>query len=76
MEEDTKSVSFIISYVVVSMLIGGITLDYCLASLVGRDIPWYLDAILGFFLVKLTVPVALISLALRAAGVDAPFFDA
>jgi hypothetical protein len=56
-----------------NLTLGGVCFDYALWSIVGKDIPWYADAIAGLFLGQFAVPIAVICWVVKLCGVDVPF---
>lgn len=59
---------------VVSFFFGGFCFDYSLYSYFGKDIPWYVDCLVGWFTSPINVPLAVIALVLRSCGVEPPIF--
>jgi hypothetical protein len=57
----------------INALIGGWSFDYCLYSILGKDIPWFGDMICGLFLGEVTVPLAIVCWVMRLCGVEVPF---
>lgn len=68
-----KLIGCVTGVIVVNATLGGIAFNYALASLMGKNIPWIADAIIGLFLGEITIPVALICWVIRLCGVPAPF---
>lgn len=58
---------------VFNLLFGGLLFDYCLYSILGKDIHWAGDMICGFILAEACLPVAAVCFVLRLFGVEAPF---
>lgn len=56
-----------------NLTIGGLLFQYCLWSILGRDIPWYGDAVAGLFLGEFALPAAVICWVMRLCGVPVPF---
>ena len=57
----------------INLSIGGLCFDYALYSILGKDIPFYGDAIAGLFLGEIAIPLALVCWIVRLCGVPAPF---
>jgi len=75
-----KSIGFIVLMVVivaaavaVTGSICGYCFDYSLWCIVGKDIPWYADAIAGIVTNGLVVTVAIACWIVRLCGVAVPF---
>jgi hypothetical protein len=58
---------------ILNVTIGGLCFAYSLFSILGKEIPWYADAICGLFLGQFAIPCALVCWILRLCGVEAPF---
>lgn len=56
------------------MLVGGLAFQICLWSVFAKDIPWYADAVAGFFVAPVAIPAAIACWVVRLCGVAAPFF--
>ncbi len=57
-----------------NLLLGGWSFDYCLWSIFGKDVPFYMDMLCGLFVGQFTIPLAVVCLLLRCCGVEVPFF--
>lgn len=55
-----------------NLTIGGMAFDYSLMFLVGKDVPWYADAIAGLFLGELAIPLAIACWISSLCGVHPP----
>lgn len=58
---------------VFNLLFGGFLFDYCLYSILGKNIHWVGDVLCGLFLAEACFPVAIVCFILRLFGVEAPF---
>lgn len=56
-----------------NLIIGGLTFQYCLWAIFGKDVPWYLDALAGLFLAEFTCPLAIFCAIVKLCGIAAPF---
>lgn len=56
-----------------NLTLGGCLFDYALYSVVGKDVPWFADAVAGLFLGQFALPAAVICWIVRLCGVDVPF---
>lgn len=56
-----------------NLTIGSLLFQYCLWSILGKDIPWYGDAVAGLFFAQMAIPVSVICWVLRLCGVPIPF---
>lgn len=63
----------VIMVLAINATLGGACFDYALGAVVGKDIPWYGDAVAGFFLGQFAVPAALICWIVTLCGVAVPF---
>lgn len=60
--------------VILNLAFGGLTFQYVLWSIIGRDVPWYWDIIMGLFLGEITIPAWIICLFLNhVVGVHLPY---
>ena len=64
---------FILAILVFNLTLGGWCFDYCLYSIVGKDIPFYADFIAGAFLGQFALPITIICWIIRLCGVPVPF---
>lgn len=60
---------------VLNATLGGLAFQYCLWSAFARDIPWYADAAIGFFLGEFLVPAMIVCWVVRLCGVAVPFIS-
>lgn len=60
---------------IINTTIGGWCFGYVLEALLGKDVPWYADALAGLFLGQFMIPAAVISWILKLCGFEVPFFD-
>lgn len=61
-------------YFVATAVLGRISVNYLLESLIGKTVPFLPAAIVGFFLGGVTIPGALVCWILRLCGIHTPFF--
>lgn len=45
---------------ILNLLIGGFCTDYVLFSVLGKNIPWWADCLIGLFLGEFTIPAAIV----------------
>jgi hypothetical protein len=65
--------SCLLMILIFNLAFGGITFDYVMFSLLGKDVPWYADMFAGTILGEFTVPIAVICWIIRLCGVPVPF---
>lgn len=53
--------------------IGAWLFDYALYSILGKDVPWYVDAIVGLITAQIMLLVAAVCWVLRLTGMETPF---
>jgi hypothetical protein len=72
---ESKSGGCLIFLLILSfnLVVGGLSFQYCLSAVFGKDVPWYADMIAGLFLAEFTVPGAIFCYVVRLCGVPAPF---
>ena len=58
---------------ILNLLLGGWSFDYCLWAIFGKDIPFWGDMICGFFAGEVTIPLAIVCFILRCCGIESPF---
>jgi hypothetical protein len=58
-----------------NLALGGVCFDYVLATTIGKDVPWYADAVAGLFLGQFAVPAAIICWIIKLCGIDVPLFQ-
>lgn len=56
-----------------NLLLGGVTLNYTLMSIIGKSIPFGYAVVAGLFIGQFTVPAAVVCWVLRLAGMEVPF---
>jgi hypothetical protein len=56
-----------------NLAVGGLTFQYSLSSIFGKDVAWWVDVIAGAILAEITVPVAILCWIARLCGVEVPF---
>ena len=61
-------------FFVFNLLFGGFLFDYCLYSILGKNIHWLGDMLCGLVLGEVCLPLAIVCFILRLFGVEAPFF--
>lgn len=59
--------------VIINLLLGGVTFNYCLESFFNFTINFWGAMACGIFIGEFTVPLAIVCWILRACGVPAPF---
>ena len=64
----------LISMMLLNVVLGGVSFDYCLAFLFAKDIPWYADMVAGLFLGEFTIPGMVVCWILGLCGVATPLF--
>lgn len=57
---------------IMNVLLGGVTFNYCLNAILGKDVPWYVDGICGLFVGGVTVPLTIILWILNQCGLVFP----
>lgn len=63
-----------LSVIVFNLAFGGLTFQYVLWSIIGRDVPWYWDVIMGMLLAEITVPLWIVCLFLNhVVGIPVPY---
>lgn len=62
----------IILILLFNVILGGFCFDYSLYAILGKDIPWYGDAICGFVSGEIVVPLAIVLWVLSWFGVSFP----
>jgi hypothetical protein len=65
----------VVFILILNLTLGAFCFDYSLYSIVGKDIPWTLDAVCGLFLGEFTIPCALVCCVLRHCDIETPFID-
>lgn len=65
----------LIVFILFYLLLGGLSFDYCLWSIFGKNIPWYADVICGIFTAEVTIPGMIVCFILRMFGIEAPFIQ-
>lgn len=55
-----------------NLLLGGWSVDYCLNAILGKNIPWYGDVIIGLFTAEVSVPLAIVLWILSLFGIHFP----
>lgn len=55
-----------------NLLLGGFLCDYCLYSILGKNIHWFGDILIGLFAGEVLFPIAIICFLLRLFGLEAP----
>ena len=61
-----------IAFLIFNLALGGVSFDYCLWFIFGKNIPWLGDVICGFILAEITVPLMVICWLLKMFGVESP----
>jgi hypothetical protein len=56
-----------------NFLFGGFLSDYCLWSIIGVNIHWFGDILIGLVAGEVLLPIAIVCFILRLFGVQAPF---
>ncbi|MGP1666954.1 MAG: hypothetical protein ACTS5I_13780 [Rhodanobacter sp.] len=67
---------WVLSILFVNFVLGWFFVDYSLMSILGKDIPFYADLLIGMVLGSAAFPVAIVCWVLRLFGVEAPFIGA
>jgi hypothetical protein len=57
-----------------NLLVGALMFQYCLFQIIGKDVPWYVDAIAGLFLAEFLLPVTVVCWVLTFV-MEAPFLS-
>ena len=60
---------------IINIVLGGVSFDYCLWYTFGKDISWYYDVLCGFFVGEFTIPLAIIFWIMNLCGIPAPIID-
>lgn len=55
-----------------NVLLGGWSVDYCLGFILNKDVPWYIDMLIGLIAGEVTIPTAIILWILSYFGVHPP----
>ena len=64
-----------ISILVANLSLGAFATDYSLWYILGKNIPWYGDMLIGLVAGEITMPLMFICFILRTCGVDAPLVN-
>jgi hypothetical protein len=64
----------LILILVINLTIGSFCFNYCLGTLWGTQLSWFLAAIGGLFLGEIAIPAAVIIWLITLSGVPTPFF--
>lgn len=59
--------------IIFNFLFGGFLCDYCLWAILGKNIHWIGDILIGLFAGEVLFPVAIICFLLKLFGVETPF---
>lgn len=57
----------------VNLLLGGMSVNYCLSSFMGKTVDFWVATLAGLFLAEITIPLAIVCWLLRLCGVETPF---
>ena len=63
---------YLLVFLVLNIGLGGLSFNYCLWFVFGKDVPWYADAICGLILAEITIPVMMVCWILNLCGISAP----
>ena len=74
MATDSTKGGCVLLIIVLNLLFGGVSFDYCLWNIFGKDIPWYGDVACGFLAAQVTIPLSIILWILKICGVVMPLF--
>lgn len=55
-----------------NLLVGGWSVNYCLYAFLGKDVPWYIDVLIGLFVAEISVPTAIVLWILSHFGIQFP----
>jgi len=62
-----------IAILICNLLLGGVTVNYCLESFIGKTVDFVWAAIAGLFLGEISLPLAVVCWLLRICGLHTPF---
>jgi len=69
----TIGCGFLIGIFIIYCLVAWFCFDYCLLTIFGKDIPWYLDIICGIVFGEFIIPATVVIFILKIAGLAVPF---
>ncbi len=56
-----------------NLVMGALMFDYCLFTIFGKNVPWYVDMVAGLFLAEPLLPITIICWIATLCGVSVPF---
>ena len=56
-------------FMLFNAILGGVSVDYCLWWIAGKNIPFFADMIIGFFVAEISIPLMVVLWLLSLFGV-------